>query len=357
MLTYLFRRLLLLGPTLLGVSMIVFSVFALAPGGIEGALVANDGNLTPGAKEARERYLKQRYGLDSPPPIQYLRWLNKISPVGMKQDDIGKYTGFGFKSPDLGDSFMRNRPVRVLIAESLPYTLMLQLISVPVTYVIAMLAGLLAARKRGGFFDVASGTFFLGMYSFPVIALSVLMIGFLANANYIKIFPAQGLSSLQADVWPYLPGYANGHFVPGYLLDVCWHLIVPVICLSYGNFAFLCKLTRASVLENFRADYVRTARAKGLRENVVLFRHVFRNSLIPLITFLASLLPSLIIGSVVVENVFGIRGMGQLFVEAAQQRDFELSLGITIITSTLTLLSYLLSDILYMVADPRVTFE
>jgi peptide/nickel transport system permease protein len=149
----------------------------------------------------------------------------------------------------------------------------------------------------------------------------------------------------------------SGDWLRGFLVDRLWHLVLPVLCLSYGGFAGLAKLTRTSVLENLLSDYARTARAKGLSESAVLWRHVFRNSLLPLITVAASLLPSLLAGSVIVESIFSIEGMGKLAVEAVQTRDRELVLSITLIGGLLTLLGYLLADLLYALADPRISYE
>jgi peptide/nickel transport system permease protein len=149
----------------------------------------------------------------------------------------------------------------------------------------------------------------------------------------------------------------QGEWLRGFLFDRIWHLVLPVVCLSYGSFAGLAKLTRTSVLENLLSDYARTARAKGLAESAVLWRHVFRNSLLPLITVAASLLPSLLAGSVIVESIFSIDGMGKLAVEAVKGRDRELVLSITLIGGVLTLLGYLLADFLYALADPRISYD
>jgi peptide/nickel transport system permease protein len=149
----------------------------------------------------------------------------------------------------------------------------------------------------------------------------------------------------------------QGEWLRGFLLDRIWHLVLPVVCLSYGGFAGLAKLTRTAVLENLLSDYARTARAKGLAESAVLWRHVFRNSLLPLITVAASLLPSLLAGSVIVESIFSIDGMGKLAVEAVKGRDRELVLSITLIGGVLTLLGYLLADFLYALADPRISYD
>jgi ABC-type dipeptide/oligopeptide/nickel transport system permease component len=140
-------------------------------------------------------------------------------------------------------------------------------------------------------------------------------------------------------------------------MDTTWHLVLPLICMSYASIAFIHKLTRASLLDTIQADFVRTARAKGLPEKVVLYAHAFRNSLLPLITVAAGLIPVLITGSIVVETVFGINGMGRLAYEAVIYRDRELFLSLTAVTLFLTLLAYLAADIAYVIADPRVSYE
>ena len=143
----------------------------------------------------------------------------------------------------------------------------------------------------------------------------------------------------------------------GFLLDRSWHLVLPIIALSYGGFAVLAKIMRTSILENLNADYARTARAKGVDESDVLWKHVFRNSLLPLVTILASLLPSLLGGAIIIEEIFSIEGMGQLAIEAVRSRDREVVLSITLITGLLTLLGYLISDFLYTLVDPRIQYD
>ena len=143
----------------------------------------------------------------------------------------------------------------------------------------------------------------------------------------------------------------------GFLADRLWHLVLPVVCLSYGGFAFLSKLVRTSMLENLLSDFARTARAKGVREHDVLWRHVFRNGLLPLITVSAGIVPALLGGSVIVETIFSIDGMGKLAVEAVKGRDRELVLSLTLISGFLTLIGYLVADLCYAIADPRVSYE
>lgn len=357
MLTYITRRLLLMIPTLFGITLLVFLVMAFAPGGIGGTALTELGNMQAEEASRIREYYEQRYGINKPPLVQYGRWLNQISPLGFEPQSDGTLGSFGFKAPSLGESLSRRRPVLDLIGESLPITLLLNLVSIPLVYFIGISSGLLAARYRGKSFDVGSSVAFLAMWSIPTIWAGVMLIGLLANKQYIKLFPTGGLHDTFASAMPFLPAWTEAGFQRGWLLDTVWHLVLPVLCLSYGGFAFLSKLTRGSILEALSADYVRTARAKGVAERDVLFRHVFRNSLLPLITVAAGILPALLGGSIVVERIFSIPGMGNLAVEAVQFRDRELVLAITLIGGIIGLLSELLRDVCYAIADPRVSYE
>ncbi|HEX7009401.1 MAG TPA: ABC transporter permease, partial [Phycisphaeraceae bacterium] len=250
MLTYIIRRLLLLIPTLLGITLLVFLVMAMAPGGIGGPMLDELGGQLQTAQMQRVRaYYEQRYGLDKPALVQYARWINQISPVGFEVMPDGSLGEWGFKRPDLGMSLTRHRPVIDLIAEALPITLLLNLISVPIVYSVGILSGMLAARYRGQWFDVSSGVAFLALWSVPTIWAGVMLIGLLANKQYIQLFPTAGLHSMLADSMPFLPRWTESGFEPGWLLDALWHLVLPVTCLSYAGFAFLSKLTRSSILE------------------------------------------------------------------------------------------------------------
>lgn len=460
MLTYILRRLLLMIPTLFGITLIVFVVMAASPGGITAQSLVEGQNLEPAAKKALSDYYNRIYGLGDPAPVQYLRWLNNLSPIGFTFDANNDISGFSlWKGSDLGRSFRYGRSVLDLINEHLPVTLLLNLISIPLIYLISISVGVHAAVKRGQAFDVGSSFTMLGLWSIPTMLAGVLMIGFFASDQYWHWFPTAGLNSREALDMPFLPHWSNfsdivtifllslaslfsfirlsrwdnekyrvviftvvgailgylmadslpgdtgwltylfiitslsllvggvaysdylamrvsfagllgifigvifsinfvdGEFTRGFLLDRLWHLFLPVICLAYGSFAFLAKLTRTSVLENLLSDFSRTARAKGVSEHNVLWRHVFRNSLLPLITISASLLPSLLSGSVIVESIFSIDGMGKLAVEAVKGRDRELVLSITFISGLLTLVGYLIADICYAAADPRVSYD
>lgn len=460
MLNYLLRRALLMVPTLLGITLVVFVVMASAPGGLTAQSLVDGTNLEPEARKALEDYYNRLYGLDQPAPVQYLRWLNNISPIGFEREADGTLGSFSLtKGPDLGVSFRYGRPVTDLLAERLPITLLLNLLSIPLIYAVSIAIGVQAARSRGGRFDVASNVVLLGLWSVPTMLAGVLFIGFFASEQYWRWFPTGGLVRREAVDQTFLPWLASGSDVllmllivafatsllvwgvaaaaqrprriggavlgaalgyamaadlvglapgalhvalalagaallgalagipgtalriaiagglglvlgvvvaraagvqlvqAGYLFDRAWHLVLPVVALSYGGLAFLAKLTRASLLENLAADYARTARAKGVDEETVLWRHVFRNSLLPLITVSATLLPSLLAGSVIIESLFSIDGMGKLAIEAVQTRDRELVLSVTLISGLLTLAGYLLADIAYAIADPRVSYD
>ena len=404
MLSYLIRRILLFFPTLIGATAVIFLLMAIAPISIVDVLLPPGGAMRPGERAAREAYLQERYGLGDPAIVQYLRWLNNISPVGFrtwtrddpevveakaketqlradkerelaaagtgpeevqratKQIDVRPDAG-GFrlnkpavKAPDLGSSFVQARSVWPIISEALPVTLMLELLAVPLSLAIALLSGIWSAKHRGKVQDVATGTVLLALYAVPTIWVGTLMVGFLANVHYVKVFPAEGLHDMRAAAMPFFPRF-DGGFQRGYLLDTAWHMLLPVVCISYGTFAYYSKLARTSLLETLGTDFVRTARAKGLPENVVLYRHAFRNSLLPLITVAASFLPALVTGSIVVETIFGINGMGRLTIAALKANDRELFLSTSVIILLLQLGAYLLADVLYAVADPRVSYD
>ncbi|QDU34679.1 Inner membrane ABC transporter permease protein YejB [Poriferisphaera corsica] len=360
MLTYIIRRLLLMIPTIFGITLVVFFVMALSPGGVAGGLLNEQGELSSEQNRSKLEYYNERYGLDKPYVVQYGLWLNQISPVGWEtrfKEGKRVFGDFGFKVPDLGESFTRFRPVTDLYLEALPITLLLNALALPMIYGISIISGVYAAKHRGSIFDVVSGTSFIALWSMPSIWVGVLLLGYLANDKYLHFFPSGGLSSTFASSYAFLPSWGESGFQRGWLLDRTWHLLLPVLCLSYGSFAFLSKLMRASVLENLNADFVRTARAKGVNAKNSLWKHAFRNSLLPLITVAAGIIPGLIAGSVIVENIFSIQGMGKLMVEAIFARDRDLVLGGVLISSVISLLCILVADLCYVFADPRVSYE
>jgi peptide/nickel transport system permease protein len=361
MFTYLLRRVILMLPTLVGITVVVFLTMALLPGGIGAALHNAEFGMRPEERKAMEAYYNKRYGLDQPLYRQYSRWIAHVTPFGAKEPGEGfpKSWSFGFKAPDLGESFAKHRPVSALILEALPISLLLELLSIPLIYGIAIWTGIRAARARGELMDVGLGAFLLALFSLPEIWVGVAMIGFLTNREaYVHWFPSNGLHDILADGMTFLPHHTPGAgWERGWLLDTAWHLCLPLICISYSGFAYLSRLQRGALLETLGQDFVRTARAKGLPERAVLYRHAFRNSVMPLITVAANILPGLIGGAVIVETIFGIPGMGRLFVDSANFRDREMIMALVLIASLLQLTGNLIADVSYAIADPRVTYD
>ncbi len=260
-------------------------------------------------------------------------------------------------APDLGTAFSKGRPVLDLILDALPVTLLLNVLAIPVIYLVAVPTGILAAARRGKWFDTISGATFVALWSIPTVWAGVLMIGYLADKKFLGWFPVAGLHAKNADSMPFLPSWAGGTFEMGYVLDTLWHVALPVACLVYGGFAVLAKQTRASMLDNANMDFVRTAKAKGVTSRDVQIYHVFRNSLLPLITMFVAIFPAMLAGSLIVEKIFSVPGMGSLMLEAINLRDRELILANTFMVGMVNLLALLLADILYAFADPRVSFD
>ena len=279
-------------------------------------------------------------------PYPEARW--QILGVPLR---IGNIVHLG--NPDFGMSFARSRPVIDLLGEALKVTLLLNAIAVPIIYFISIPMGVLSALKRGSLFDFLSGALFIALWSVPVVLAGVLAIGFLASQEYLGAFPVSGLNETGHDDMTFLPSSGS----EGFLVDRIHHIVLPVLCLVYAGFAVLTKQTRSAMLDNFSADYVRTAKAKGVSQPAVVVKHVLRNSLLPLITLFARVFPTMLAGSVVVETIFTIPGMGELVIEAIRLRDRELLLANTLMIGAVNLLALLLADILYAVADPRISYK
>jgi peptide/nickel transport system permease protein len=247
-----------------------------------------------------------------------------------------------------GEAKGGSRNPALLYWERMHVTIPLNIAAEVLIFAVAIPVGLAAARFRGRLFDRASTIVLLALWSVPVVLAATLMLAYLGRGGQgLEWFPYAGLHS---------DGYEKLGPV-AYALDLLWHVMLPVVCLVYGGLAYLAKLGRASLLENLRADYVRTARAKGQSERVVVYHHALRNSLLPMITVMVMMLPALIGGSVIVETVFSIPGMGRLVVEAAQARDLSVIMFGTLIFGVLTQLALLAGDLLYAWADPRVSYE
>lgn len=248
---------------------------------------------------------------------------------------------------DFGDSYIDHRPVTQKVWEAFKVTLSFQIIVLFLAYLISVPLGVFSAVKQGTIVDrsITVGLFML--YSLPNFWVAYLLILLLGGGQFLDIFPIQGLGSEGAETLPFWP----------WLWDRLWHMCLPVVCMTYVMLAGISRYTRSGMLETIRQDYVRTARAKGLSEPAVIFRHVLRNGMMPLITVLGGSIPALISGSVIVEYIFGIHGMGNLGITAVLQRDYPTIMAITSFSALLVLVGVLVSDLLYAVLDPRIRFE
>ena len=315
-------------PTLLGITIVVFAISRLAPGDPV-SLSMGPGGMMDAQRAADVRAARSRlYGLDKPLHVQYATWLGRVVRL------------------DFSDSIKHHRPVIDLIKERLPITLMLNLISFVIIYAVSIPMGVLSAVGRKRFLDRASSVMLLMLWSLPSMWVGQMLIGYLCGPP-LNWFPPAGLSSNNAEQLAFFP----------WLADRLWHLVLPVSCLTYAGFAYLTKQVRAGMLDNLRADYVRTARAKGLSNWAVIFHHAFRNSVIPVITIMATLLPAMFGGSVIIERIFSVPGMGMLVFEAVTTRDYNVVMGVATIAGFLNLVGLLLADLAYAMVDPRISFE
>lgn len=320
MFSYLIKRFFLMIPILFGITLICFVVINLAPG----SPATFHEELSPRASPEAIEALKKLYGLDKPLHERYLKWLRMVVTL------------------DLGKSFVDGRPVKDKIKERLPITVTLNLLSLLLILIIAIPIGVYSALKPGSFFDRTLTVFVFTGFSVPTFWLALLaMIVFGVN---LGLLPISGIQSIGAET---MPIYER-------IVDWIKHLILPVTIMSFAGLAGMSRYSRSSMLEVLRQDYIRTARAKGLPEKVVILKHALKNALLPIVTLLGLAVPGLIGGSVIFESIFSIPGMGQLFYLSAMARDYPTIMGILIIGAFLTLLGNFLADIAYFIVDPRI---
>ena len=320
MFSYLTKRLLLMIPLIFGITLITFTVIHLAPGNPVEVQTEMSLKVTAQAKEN----LKKLYGLDKPLHVQYLDWITR------------------FVKLDFGKSFVDGRNVLDKIAERVPITLTINILSMLIIFLIAIPIGILSATKQYSLFDKLSTVFVFIGFSTPTFWLALLLM-ILFGVN-MGILPISGIQSIDVS--------EMGPFER--LLDWIRHLILPVGISAFGGIAGLSRYSRSSMLEVIRQDYIKTARAKGLNESKVIFRHAFRNALMPIVTILGLSVPGLIGGGVIFETIFAIPGMGQLFYASTMARDYPTIMGILVIGAMLTLFGNLIADISYALVDPRV---
>jgi peptide/nickel transport system permease protein len=320
-LAYAIRRLLISVPLLLGILCISFVMLKLAPG--EPTIIQQD--LEARASGAQRETLRQLYGLDKPIYVQFGRWLWRVVRL------------------DFGRSYMPDgRLVMDKVRERIPITLGLNVLELLIIIVAAVPLGILSATRQYSLFDKGMTLFVFVGFATPDFWLALLlMILFGVQLGWL---PISGLRSLNFE---YLSFWAQ-------VWDVLSHLILPVLVAAFGGLAYLSRLMRGSLLEVIRQDYIRTARAKGLRERDVIHKHAVRNAVIPVVTLLGLMVPGLLGGSVFIETVFSIPGMGQLFVQSAFSRDEPVLMALIVIGASLSLLGNILADISYGLVDPRI---
>jgi microcin C transport system permease protein len=337
---YVVRRLLLMIPTFIGITFFTFLLTQFVPGGpidqLRLQLAGGGGAGELGARGTRVQLeipenqlqqLKAFYGFDKPFPVAYVEWLGKTV------------------EGNFGNSFRYNQPVLQVIAQRLPVSTYYGVVTAIFTYAIAFPLGIVKAiRHRTTIDNLSSVLIFIG-YAIPGFALGAVLVNTLAVK--LRIFPLGGFSSPDIATMPFMAQVG----------DVLWHSVLPLLAYLIGAFAVETMLMKNSLMENMSADYVRTALAKGLSWRRAVFVHALRNSLIPMATSIGGLLGIFLTGSVLIERVFNIQGVGLLFFDAIQARDFPIVMGFLVISNIILMLGNLISDLAVAAVDPRVRFE
>jgi peptide/nickel transport system permease protein len=315
MVRYIVNRLLQSVVLIVFVSMLTFFLIHSAPGG-PAVLLA------PGMTKEQIEQARKDLGFDDPIPMQYARWAGRVV------------------RGNLGNSYSQGLPVSDLLARRLPETLELVFTGLALATIVGVIIGIVSAKKQYSLIDkLSTGFCFFGM-SVPVFWFGLMLIIFF-SIN-LKIVPSSGSYTLGA---------------PASIQDRLWHLILPAVVLATANLALIARYTRSSMLEVLNADYLRTARAKGLKESVVMSRHALRNALIPIVTVVALMIPRLVSGVAITESVFAWPGMGSLAVDSAVQRDYPVVMGITLMVSMLVVVTNFITDLSYLFLDPRVKLK
>jgi peptide/nickel transport system permease protein len=253
---------------------------------------------------------------------------------------------FNFFRGDFGTSYIDGRPVASKLNDALRWTLIMNLMAILLAYALAIPLGVYTATRHRSRLDQVVALALFMLYSLPSFWIATLLVVFITTPEYgLDWFPTMGVSSLPREA----PFWAR-------FWDTAHHLTLPIFCLTYGSLAFITRQVRGAMLNTLSQDYVRTARAKGLSESAVVWKHAFRNALFPLITMIASIFPAILAGSIVIEIIFNIPGMGYLTVEAITQRNWPVVYSVLMLGAVLTMAGILLADILYLIADPRVGF-
>lgn len=367
MFLYICKRLILIIPTLVGITFITFMIMKLAPGDpVMMKLMFAGKGISPDALAAQLKSEEPAFQLSE----SYLSFCETVSSFfhGSPEEPdeilketkiyktlhwVGKNSLFYSKwvvniaRLDFGLSFKDKQPVIQKIKQALPITLLINILTIMIIYTVSIPLGIWSALKQGSFLDKVVMVKMFVFYSLPTFWIATMLLMYFSSGEYLNLFP--------------ITGFKSDYFVElnffGKVLDVGWHLVLPIIASTIGGFAFLSRFSRSNFLDVIKQDYMRTARAKGLSENKILYKHGLRNAMIPFVTLMGTLLPALLGGSVVIEQIFSIPGMGMLSFEAVLGRDQNVIMGIATIGAFLTLVSLLLSDLLYVLVDPRIRLE
>lgn len=336
---YLCKRLLLCLMTLLIILFTSYLLMRLAPGDAAKSSIFDSGDAASGAGMVesekasleRNRIVEEKLNLDKPLPIGFAIWLGNAI-----RGDFGTSVAFD-----------KGRPVTELIMDRLPVTVKLNFFAILMTYLLAIPLGIFSATATSQKMDKVLTVFLLFLYALPVLFTALFLRALFCQGGLYPVFPLTGLT----------PMIAEGMSTWEIMGRTALHYVLPVFCLSYGGFAVIARYTRAGMLDVIRQEYIRTARAKGVPEGTVIMRHAFRNTLIIMITLFAGILPGLVGGSILIEYIFDIPGMGTLSMSALNSRDLPLVMGLFAFSGFLTLTGILIADILYVIADPRITFR
>lgn len=346
MAAYILKRLLLMIPTLFGVLLVTFAVIQFVPGGpveqmisqlqgqtMQGEVSSGSQNMYRGGQgldQERLDEIKALYGFDKP---AYQRFFEML----------GNYLSF-----DLGESYFHHQSVTELVISKLPVSISLGLWTFFITYLTCIPLGVAKAVRDGSRFDVITSTIILIGFAIPGFVLGIALLVLFGGGSFFDIFPLRGLVS---DNWAELSWLDK-------TLDYLWHMVLPVTASVVGSFAVMTMLTKNSFVEEVRKQYVLTAKAKGLSENAVLYKHVFRNAIIPLITgFPAAFIGAFFTGSLLIETIFSLDGLGLLSYNSVLNRDYPVVLGTLYLFTLLGLMAKLITDVCYVLVDPRIQFE
>jgi peptide/nickel transport system permease protein len=334
---YMLKRVSMALVTLFVIMLVSYSLLRLAPGDPTKSSFLGQSQGAGGLSSEKGAFVKntsliEKLHLDKPVIIGFFYWLKNAILHG-----------------DLGDSVAvdKGRPVTSLILDRLPVTLSLNICAIIVIYSLSIPIGIHSAVSKNVFLDQSITFFLFFLYSLMSFWVALLLQATLCDGGMFSIFPLKGL--VPATTW--------GKSTWQIMFETAWHYVIPVFCLSYTGIAGLSRYARAGMLDVVKQDYIRTARAKGLSESVVLMKHALRNSMIILITLFAGLLPSLIAGSIIIEFIFNIPGMGTLSMMALSSRDIPLMMALFGFGGLLTLVGILFADFMYVLVDPRITFE